>query len=74
MSKSNRKKGNIWALLGKKGNIFGKKRAIFFLRISFYISELRESNTKKRAIFNCQKGQYSRTSLGQYLRKTLISI
>ena len=38
MSKSNRKKGNIWALLGKKGNIMRQKMAIFFLRISFYIS------------------------------------
>ena len=66
MSKSNRKKGNIWALLGKKGNIMRQKMAIFFFVFRF-ISANYENQTPK-------KGQYSHTSKGQYLCKTLIYI
>ena len=50
MSKSNRKKGNIWALLGKKGNIMRQKMAIFFFVFRF-ISANYENRTPK-------KGQY----------------
>lgn len=66
------KKGHIRAILTKKGHIKRQKRAIFFLRNSLYISELREIDTRKKAIFNGEKRPYSHYFRGAVLRKTLI--
>ena len=72
MLKTHIKKGHILAILTKKGHIIDRKRAIFFLRNSLYISKLREVDTRKKAIFNGEKRPYYHVFRVAILRKTLI--